>query len=122
MVKKTEVSMPLSKIKYEIAKILEKGGWIKKAEIVKGDAAEKNKSAKFDSLRLVLKYNPDGTPFISSLKRISTPGSRTYVDKDSLPRVLNNLGIAIISTSRGLMTNKEAWKNKIGGEVICEIY
>ena len=122
MVKKTEVLLPMSKMKYEIAKIFAKHGWIKKAEIVKGVAGEKNKSAAFDSLRLVLKYNPDGTSFISSLKRISKPGARIYVDKENLPKVLNNLGIAVISTSRGLMTNKEAWKANIGGEVICEIY
>jgi len=121
-VKKAEVTLPMSKLKYELAKILAKEGWIAKAELISGDSTEKNKSAAFAKLRLVLKYRSDGAPFISSLKRISKPGLRIYVDKDNLPKVLNHLGIAVISTSKGLMTNKEAWKNKIGGEVLCEIY
>jgi small subunit ribosomal protein S8 len=122
LVKKAEVILPMSKLKYEVAKILAKEGWIARAEAISGDNTEKNKSAAFAKLRLVLKYRSDGAPFISSIKRVSRPGLRIYVDKDNLPKVLNNLGIAIISTSRGLMTNKEAWKNKVGGEVICEIY
>ena len=98
----------------------------KKAEIIKAssdkDSMKKNKAAAFDQLKLKLKYDDNGRPSISSLKRISKPGRRIYVDKDHLPKVLNNLGIAILSTSAGLMTNKEAFKAKIGGEVLCEIY
>lgn len=127
MVKKSEVVLPMSKLKFEIAKILEKGSWIKKAEIIKAGSdiqenIKKNKAAAFDQIKLTLKYDENGRPVISSLKRISKPGRRVYVDKDHLPRVLNNLGIAIISTSTGLMINKEAGKAKIGGEVLCEIY
>ena len=80
------------------------------------------KSSSFASLRLVLKYKEDKKPFITSLKRISKPGLKVYVDKDHLPRVLNGYGIAILSTSSGLMTNKEAYAKKVGGEVLCEIY
>jgi small subunit ribosomal protein S8 len=117
---KSEVALPMSKVKYSIAKILEKDGWIEKAEIIKS-AGAKNGAGSFDKLRILLKYK-NGEPAMSSIRRISKPGLRVYASKDKLPRVLNNLGIAVISTSAGLMTNKEARKKKIGGEVICEIY
>lgn len=120
LVKKTEVVLPLSKIKLEVAKILAREGWIKEATVVPGGLnGTKNN---FDQLKLVLKYHKNGRPHITSIKRISKPGLRIYVDKDNLPNVLNNLGIAIISTSAGLMTNREAWRAKVGGEVIGEIY
>ncbi len=118
---KYEVVLPMSKVKHEIAKILEKEGWIQKVEVIKGNN-EKNSTAKFDQLKIVLKYKKSGKPFIACLKRVSKPGLRTYVGKEELPRVLNNLGIAIISTPQGMMTNKEARKKGIGGEVICEVY
>jgi len=122
MVKKAEIVLPLSKLKLEIAKIMEKEGWVGQTEVIKGDNQSKNKSAAFDRLRIVLKYNEERQPRISSLKRISKPGARVYVGKNSLPRVLNNIGVVIISTPKGLMTNREARKNQLGGEVICEIY
>ncbi|MCH7756805.1 30S ribosomal protein S8 [Patescibacteria group bacterium] len=81
-----------------------------------------SKDNNHDQLRLILKYLGGKEPAIDNLKRISTPGRRVYVTKDNIPVVLNNLGIAIISTSHGLMTNKDAKKNNLGGEVICEIY
>ncbi|MCX6797717.1 MAG: 30S ribosomal protein S8 [Candidatus Falkowbacteria bacterium] len=119
-VKKTEVVLPLSKIKLELAKILAREGWIKEAVLVPGglNGAKNN----FNELKLVLKYHKNGRSHISSIKRISKPGLRIYVDKDNIPNVLNNLGIAIISTSSGIMTNREARRAKIGGEVIGEIY
>ena len=117
---KREVLMPMSKIKYEIAKILKEEGWISDASVIK--AGDNRKGLQFDQLRLVLKYKKSGRPHITFLKRVSKPGLRVYVGKDELPRVLNNLGIAIISTSQGLMTNKKARKKGLGGEVICEIY
>ena len=112
--------LPMSKIKFGIAKILESEGLIDNAEIVKVKS-QKNSSAGFNEIRLGLKYK-NGQPAITSLKKISTPGRRVYSGKSELPRVLNNLGIAIISTPQGLMTNKQAKKQGIGGEVICEIY
>jgi len=114
------VVLPMSKIKYGIAKILETGGWVEKVEVIK-TKGEKNSSLIFNEIKIDLKYI-NGRPMITSLKKISTPGRRIYANKNELPRVLNNLGIAIISTPRGLMTNKEAKKQGIGGEVICEIY
>ncbi len=127
LIKNTEIVLPMSKIKYEIAKILEREGWIQKAIIVKSNISalkdnKKNKANSFDKLKIVLKYKKSGKPVISSLKRISKSGLKIYVNKKELPTVLNNFGIAIISTSSGLMTNKEAEKRGVGGEVICEVY
>ncbi|MFA5754423.1 MAG: 30S ribosomal protein S8 [Patescibacteria group bacterium] len=119
-VKKPEILLPMSKLKYEIAMILEREGWIKKAVVVPGGLAGRHSS--FDQLRLELKYRKNGKPQISSIQRVSRPGLRVYASQDELPTVLNNFGIAIISTSKGLLTNKEAKKQHIGGEVIGEIF
>ena len=73
-------------------------------------------------IRVYLKYGPDEMPLIKGLKRISKPGRRIYVDKDNIPRVLNNLGIALMTTSHGVMTNKEAKNRGVGGEVLCYIW
>jgi len=110
--KKDEVVFPFSKIKFEIAKILAKEGYIKKAE--------KTENA-FAKIKITLKYAPDSKSVIQNIVRVSKPGRRVYVHHQKLPYVLNGLGIAIISTPNGLMTNKEARKNKVGGEVICEV-
>jgi small subunit ribosomal protein S8 len=112
-VKKSEVVFPFSKIKFNIAKILEKEGFVGKVERKGKDDGE---------ISVSLKYKENRQPIIASLKRISKPGCRIYVTKDELPKVLGGLGIAIISTSQGVMTNKEARKNGLGGEVLCEIY
>lgn len=119
-VKKTEIVLPMSKLKLEVAKILEAEGWVKKAVIVPGGLDGKHNN--FDELQIQLKYRKNGKPQISSIKRTSRPGLRIYVGKDEIPTVLNNYGMAILSTSKGLMTNKEAKKQKIGGEVLGEIY
>lgn len=111
-VKKAEVIIPFSKIKYEISKILAAENYIEKVE----DVNEKE-----NNFKIILKYS-DNTPVIKNLKRISKPGRRVYVNKDELPYVLNNIGIAVISTSQGLMTNKQARKKGVGGELIFEIY
>lgn len=120
-VKKHEVVLPMSKIKYQIAKILKDGGWVYNVEVIKGES-RKNQAAAFDQLQITLKYKKSGRPALTHLKRISKPGLRIYAKKDNLPKVLNNLGIAIISTPQGLMTNKEASKKGLGGEVLCEVY
>ncbi|MCU0679228.1 MAG: 30S ribosomal protein S8 [Planctomycetes bacterium] len=120
-VKKAEVVLPMSRIKYEVAKILEREGWIQEATVDK-ETGKKNKTAVFNELVIKLKYKKSGRPVLTHIKRVSRPGLRIYARKDKLPQVLNNLGIAIISTPQGLMTNKEARKKGVGGEVICEIY
>ena len=108
-----EVSIPFSKLKYEIAKILERQGFIEKIE-KKGKKTRK-------TIEITLKYI-DKAPAISSLKRISKPGQRIYNSRREIKRVRSGYGITIISTPKGLMTNKEARRQKIGGEVICEIW
>ena len=121
-IKKYEVVLPMSKIKYEIAKILEKEGWVQKVEIVKAVVDEDSRKTSFDTLKIILKYKKSGKSAITSIKRVSRPGLKIYAKNDNLPKVLNNLGIAIISTSSGLMTNRGAKKKGVGGEVICKIY
>jgi len=117
---KKEVVFPFSKIKFEIGKILENEGFIKKIEKIPANLNQKE--GKFEQLKVDLKYLDNKDPAIRNLKRVSKPGQRIYVKKDQLPKVLGGLGIAIISTSKGLMTDKEARKRKLGGEIICEIW
>ncbi len=118
-VKKAEVYIPFSKIKLEIAKILKKEGFIEGYEELKsGDEKAGNQ---FGGINLTLKY-VTGEQVITSLKRVSTPGHRIYAAKTDLPKVLNGFGIAIVSTPSGIMTNKEARKAGLGGEVLCEVY
>lgn len=107
------VSLPSSKIKLALAKILESEGYVAGAEVTH----EGHKA----TLVVHLKYHGK-QPAIKSIKRVSTPGRRVYRQYDALPRVLSDLGIAVISTSTGLMTNKQARKRHLGGEVICEVY
>ena len=115
-VKKADVFIPFSKIKLSIIKILKTHGFIEGyTEIKPGEESQ------FGGIMVKLKYD-EGKPAMTSLKRISKPGRRVYVAKDEMPNVLNNFGIAIISTSQGLFTNKEAKKMGLGGEVVCEIY
>ena len=111
-IKKAEVVLPYSKIKLAIADILKQGGSI--------DGYKKTDD-NYGEIKISLKYT-DGKTAINILKRISKPGRRVYAPKDNLPVVLNNLGIAIMSTSQGVMTNVEAKKKGVGGEVLCEIY
>jgi len=109
-----EVTMPTSKLKYEIAKILKSEGFIQSYKIEKGDVQ--------DNLVLTLKYGLKKERVITGLKRISKPGLRVYAKSDEIPTVLNGLGIAIVSTSKGLMTNKLAHKESLGGEVLAYIW
>ena len=112
MVRKTEVRLPFSKLKLAIAKILAQEGYIASVEKTGTGHGE---------LRLTLRYD-DGAVAIHSVKRVSKPGHRSYAGYGELPRVLSDQGIAIISTSQGVMTNKEARKRKLGGEVLCEVF
>ncbi len=112
-VKKPEVVLPFSKLKYNVAKILEVENYVGKVE--------KITNGKFDELKIELKYTAKG-PIIRHIKRISTPGQRIYVGGNELPYVLNGYGMAIVSTSKGIMTNKEAKRQNIGGELMCEIW
>lgn len=106
-----EVVIPFSKLKYNIAQLLEREGWITGLATIEQNT----------KLKVLLKFEQN-KPVIHSLKRVSKPGNRRYVNRHDLPRVLNGLGMAIISTPRGLMTSDQAKKEKLGGEVLCEIY
>lgn len=108
------VSMPVSKEKKAIAEILKEEGYIIDYK-VEGEGVHKD-------LTITLKYTEDNKKIISGLRRISKPGLRVYAQVENLPRVLNGLGIAIISTSNGMMTDKNARKNHLGGEVIAYIW
>jgi len=112
------VECPASSIKKNIVKILFEKGYILNYKFV--EAGEGNPQG---SIKIALKYNPETKkPAIKSIKRVSRPGLRKYVGHTDLPRVLNGLGIAVISTSQGVMTDKEARAKNIGGEVICYVY
>jgi small subunit ribosomal protein S8 len=109
------VDVPASKMKVAIADILVKEGYIKKYSIEEVDG--------FKTIHITLKYGKDKTiKIITGLKRISKPGLRVYANKDELPKVLGGLGIAIISTSKGVLTDKEARKENVGGEVLAFIW
>ncbi|MEG1222652.1 MAG: 30S ribosomal protein S8 [Bacilli bacterium] len=110
----TEVKIPASKLKIEFAKILKAEGFIKEYKIVKEEVQ--------NILVLTLKYGEHKERVITGLKRISKPGLRVYAKSEEIPRVLNGLGIAVISTSSGLMTDKEARKQNLGGEVLAYIW
>lgn len=112
---KPDVVIPFSKIKHDLASVLEKEGFIGKAE-KKGKGLIKKK------IEISLKYGQDKAPAISGLKKVSKPGQRIYINWRDIRQVRGGYGIAIISTSKGLMTNKEARKRKIGGELICQVW
>lgn len=112
-VQKNEVVLPYSKIKHEIAKLLKQEGYLLAVEKIED---------KFPTLKLTLLYGEDKAPVITHIKRISRPGQRIYVNRENIPYVLNNLGVAILSTSRGLMTNRQARRARMGGEIICEVW
>ena len=109
-----QISMPSSKIKVEIAKVLKQEGYIKDYTVSKAEVGS--------TLTIVLKYGPNRERTISGVRRISKPGLRVYAKKEGLPRVLGGLGIAIISTSQGLVTDRAAHKAGIGGEVLAYVW
>ena len=108
------VDIPASKIKKNIADILQREGYIRGYDVVEGETQ--------DTLRVAMKYGPDKTRVINGIKRISKPGLRVYAKSNEVPRVLGGLGVAIISTSNGLITDKEARKLGVGGEVVCYVW
>jgi small subunit ribosomal protein S8 len=110
------VEAPASNLKKEVARILFEKGYILGYKIIEGEGVQ-------NTLKIALKYNPKSKkPAIKSIQRVSRPGLRKYVGAEEMPRVLNGLGVAILSTSKGLMTDKEARKENIGGEVLCYVY
>ena len=114
MVKFDSVEMPLSTVKIDIAKVLKEEGYIRDYQVKSGDIQ--------GTLKIDLKYGPNKEAVITGLKRVSKPGLRKYTKVSDIPKVLNGLGIAIISTSKGVVTDKTARALKSGGEIICEVW
>ena len=113
MVKHETVSMPASNLKEELIKVLQKEGYVDSYTVETKDG--------FKFINVTLKYN-NGQSVITGLQRISKPGLRVYSKAKNMPRVFDGMGIAVISTSKGLMTEKEARANKLGGEVLCYVW
>lgn len=109
-----QVLVPSSKEKVAIARILKDEGYIQNFQVTR-DTPQPN-------LRIVLKYDDDRQPLISELKRVSKPGRRVYVGRSEIPWVLSGLGIAILSTPRGIMTGQQARRMRVGGEVLCHVW
>jgi small subunit ribosomal protein S8 len=109
-----KVLVPKSRLKVRIAEVLKEEGFIKDF-VVHQDGVQ-------GAITIVLKYSADREPAISDIKRVSKPGLRRYVPTDSIPRVLNGMGIAILSTSKGVLVDREARKQKVGGELICTVW
>jgi small subunit ribosomal protein S8 len=108
------VLMPSSKIKLSLAKILREEGFIKDYEVVKGKQQR--------VIKVYLKYTDKNEPIITGLQRVSKPGLRVYVAKDEIPRVYGGLGMAILSTPKGVLTGKQAWREGVGGELLCLVW
>jgi len=112
------VDMPSSRLKVEIAKILQNEGYIQGFTVLEPQPGERVQAA----LRVFLKYGPRGERVITGLERVSRPGRRVYFGRDSVPDVLAGLGTSILTTSRGVMTGREAVKAGVGGEVLCNVW
>jgi small subunit ribosomal protein S8 len=114
MVRHNDVLIPPSKMKLSIARILKEEGFITDYEVVRDKPHR--------AIKIYLKYLGDNQPAISGLKRVSKPGLRVYVQKREIPRVYSGLGIAIISTSQGIRTGQQAWRQGAGGELLCYVW
>lgn len=108
------VDIPSSKLKVNIAKVLKSEGFIKNYRIMTQERRE--------TIRVFLRYDENGEPVIGGLKRVSKPGRRFYTKSDRIPQVLGGLGVNILSTSKGVMTDREARKMSVGGEVLCSVW
>jgi small subunit ribosomal protein S8 len=117
--KHTRVDMPTSRLKAEIARILQSEGYIQGFKLLD---ETNGGSGVVKTLRLFLKYGPHGEKLITGIERISRPGRRVYFGRDDVPEVLAGLGTAILTTSRGVMTGREAMKAGVGGEVLCNVW
>jgi small subunit ribosomal protein S8 len=114
MVKKSDCVVPYSKFKHSLGKVLLAEGWIKNLQVIEESGIK--------SLAMELKYLETGDPAISVIKRVSKPGQRIYVKNSNIPRALGGFGVTILSTSQGLMTDKDARTKKVGGEIICQVW
>jgi small subunit ribosomal protein S8 len=111
---KEEVEIPASRLKEEVARVLAREGYVQGIRL-EGDEPKRR-------IVVEMKYGPDRERTISGLKRVSRPGRRVYADRDHLPRVLGGLGVSILSTSQGLLTDRQAARRGVGGEVLCQVW
>lgn len=111
--RKVKVEIPVSKLKVELARILKEQGYITNYRVAKDD----NKGV----IKVYLKYNTDDTPVIREIQRVSKPGRRVYANSKNIPRVIGGMGVNILTTSRGLMTGREASRAGVGGEILCNV-
>jgi small subunit ribosomal protein S8 len=114
MVRYETVDVPMSNLKVDVAKVLREEGYIKDYQIIE--------DSKQGILRIELKYGPNDELVISGIRRVSKPGLRQYVKADDIPKVLSGLGISILSTSKGVITDREARRLRVGGEILCEAW
>lgn len=114
VVERPYVDMPVSKLKIAVADVLQREGYIWEREIIEGKPSA--------TLRIVLKYGPNGERVIQHISRNSKPGRRSYCPVDKLPRVLQGLGITVLSTNKGVLSNREAKVQGVGGEVLCTVW
>jgi len=114
MAKHNSVLVPSSRIKLSIARILKEEGFINDYEVLKGKPHR--------VIKIILKYSDNNRPVISGLEKVSKPGLRVYVERKEIPRVYGGLGIAIVSTSKGVKTGHQAWRQGIGGELLCYVW
>ena len=114
MVRYETVDVPMSNLKVDVAKVLREEGYIENYEIIE--------DKKQGTLRITLKYGPNDERVISGIRRVSKPGLRQYVKADDIPKVMSGLGISILSTSKGIITDRDARRLRIGGEILCEAW
>ena len=109
-----KVDVPISNLKLEVARILKEEGFINNYKVI-GDGVRRN-------IRIYLRYGPKGEQVVSKIVRVSKPGCRVYTGSATIPKVLGGIGVSILSTSRGLRTDRQAKREKVGGEIICRLY
>lgn len=114
LAKHDRLDVPKSKVKVEVTRLLKQEGYIEDFEVIEGKPA--------DHIRIYLRYSPDGVPAIRHVARVSKPGRRVYRGADDIKPILNGLGTAFVSTSHGMITDREAREQRIGGEILCEIW
>ena len=114
LAKHDRLDVPTSKLKQEVCRLLQDEGFIRNFRVIEGEG--------HPTLRVFLRYSADGTPAISSLSRVSKPGRRVYRGADEIQPVRNGLGVAIVSTSQGLLSDRQARERRVGGELLCEVW
>ena len=116
LAKHDRLDVPTSKIKQEVCRLLADEGFIRSVRVIEGEEGRSN------TLRIFLRYSPDGTPAINSLERVSKPGRRVYRGADEIEPVRNGMGVGIVSTSQGLLSDRQARERRVGGELLCEVW